>query len=296
MTRLTTADIALIAENLAQHDAALNAITGCSLRELACHATGIQEAWVLEAAEDTTIAVVPVSVGLGVITGFCEAVAAIAAHIGCKAFVTHASDVAGIAEAVENLADIVMLADDNFFVAIHHESHWFIDNSTATAKGFTAGLQLMAGGSLHRKNVLVIGCGRVAQQAIPLLLNLGSYISVYDINSDSYNSLLQAIDNKYRRRIRMEHDIEKALQTHWFILDASPAKDLIGARHIHSETCISAPGVPMGLDPEAMQKIGTRLLHDPLQIGVATMITSAIQACHAFRKRRTGCLQAGKKR
>ena len=288
MTRLTTHDIASIAENLAQYDADLNAITGCSLRALACHAAGIQETLVLEAAGDATIAVVPVSVGLGVITGFCEAVAAIAVHMGCKAFVTQATDVAGIAEAVEKTADIVMLADDNFFVAIHHESHWFIDNSTATAKGFTAGLKLMAGGSLHQKNVLVIGCGRVGQQAISVLLNLGSFISVYDINSDSYKSFLNATGNKSHRRIRVEHDLDKALQAHRFILDASPAKDLIGARHIHSETCISAPGVPVSLDPEALRKIGTRLLHDPLQIGVATMTISAIQARRGGIKRSPG--------
>jgi hypothetical protein len=35
--------------------------------------------------------------------------------------------------------------------------------------------------------------------------------------------------------------------------------------------------VPVGLDKEALLKIGNRLLHDPLQIGVATMTMWALK-------------------
>jgi pyrrolysine biosynthesis protein PylD len=53
---------------------------------------------------------------------------------------------------------------------------------------------------------------------------------------------------------------------------------MIKAHHITSETYVSAPGVPLGLDKDARGKISDRLLHDPLQIGVATMVACALKA------------------
>jgi pyrrolysine biosynthesis protein PylD len=75
----------------------------------------------------------------------------------------------------------------------------------------------------------------------------------------------------------MEKDLEEALQKHRLIVDASPAAGIIKERHIKPDTAIAAPGLPLGLCPGALVSIGDRLIHDPLQIGVATMLVLAIR-------------------
>jgi pyrrolysine biosynthesis protein PylD len=280
MTRLTPHDIDDLHGDLDHCDADLIEKTGCSLRSLACRAVGFSEHAFLKAAETSSIAVVPVTAGMGVITGFCEAVAAIVSHLGCKAFVTRASDVAGLAEAAENKANAIILADDQFFVVIHHGRHWHMENSKATALGFVTGLTLMTGNRQNRQNVLLIGCGRVGQQAVEALCAHGYNIDIYDINTDSYEYLFKVIDEKYHARIRQVTHLNDALLSHRLIVDASPAADLIHAEHIFPDTYISAPGIPLGLDVDARKKIGTRLMHDPLQTGVAVMTAGAMRACH----------------
>lgn len=44
---------------------------------------------------------------------------------------------------------------------------------------------------------------------------------------------------------------------------------------ITPQTYIAAPGMPLGLTRGAVEKIGDRLFHDPLQTGVAIMAIEA---------------------
>ena len=280
MTRLTTQHIESIADNLDAYHSDLKARIGITLKQLACRAAGFQENLLMETMGSNVVAIIPVSSGLGIIPGFCDAVAHIAAYLGCKTFITEKTDVAGLAEAVEKQAQVLMLADDHFFVAIHHAGHHIMDNALATAKGFVAGLAAISGCDLAGQNVLVIGCGRVGRHAACELLGMNSEVFIYDINSDSYNLLYQVIDDEYHARIHVEDNLSQALNAHRLIVDASPAGDIILASHITPDTYISAPGVPVGLDRAAMQKIGRRLLHDPLHIGVATMTVGAMKSCY----------------
>ena len=275
MTRLAAEDVISIPAELTPYDAQLVTKTGCSLRKLACRAAGIQEDLVQGPLENVRIGVVPITVGKGTITGFCEAVAGISAHMGCKSFVTRATDVAGLSEAFEKKADIIMLADDHQFIALHTTSGRIIENAVATGKGFAAGLALMTG-DLDKKKVLIIGCGPVGQSATAEMLAIGAQVSIYDINSKRSTDLAEATQLSSHATIQRIKDLDQALKGHKYIIDASPATDIIKARHITPQTYISAPGVPLGVDQEALLKIGKRLLHDPLQIGVATMVISAI--------------------
>ena len=90
-------------------------------------------------------------------------------HIGFNAFLTQNTDASGVAEAFENSADILMMADDRRFVALAPKSCHVIDNAVATGKGFAAELDLMAGG-LRGNKVLIIGCGPVGQSAAEALI------------------------------------------------------------------------------------------------------------------------------
>ena len=71
--------------------------------------------------------------------------------------------------------------------------------------------------------------------------------------------------------------LERALQHYAFVFDATPAGGFIEARHIRPDTVIAAPGIPLGVSPEAVARIEERLIHDPLQIGVTTMMALAVK-------------------
>ena len=180
MTRLITDDISDIAANLKNYDAELVARTGHTLSGIACRAAEIDEAQIKNLLPEIRVGVIPISSGEGIIGGFADAVLGIFLHMGANAFVTRSTDVAGIAEAFEKKADIMMLADDERFVALHIRSRSIADNSVCTGKAFATGLNLMAG-SLKGRKVLVIGCGPVGRSATQTLIRMGARVSVCDI-------------------------------------------------------------------------------------------------------------------
>jgi pyrrolysine biosynthesis protein PylD len=276
VTRLITTDISDIAANLKNYDSELVARTGCSLSGIACRAAEIDEAQIKNLLPEIRVGIIPISSGKGVIGGFAEAVLDILLHMGANAFVTRTTDVAGIAEAFEKKADIVMLADDERFVALHIPSRSIADNSVCTGKAFATGLRLMAG-SLKGCEVLVIGCGPVGRSATETLIRMGARVSVYDVQAEPLKEWVKTIAQTADSKIQIVEKLDPALQRHRFFVDASPACDIIHAHHIAPDTYVSAPGFPCGLDAEAREKLSNRLLHDPLQLGVATMLVSAVK-------------------
>ncbi len=276
MTRLQPPDIAGIAEHLKAYDAELTAKTGCSLKQIACRAAAVDETIFARRAAGTRIGVVPLSTGRGIIAGFCDAVAGIAMHLGCRAFVTRRMDAAGLAEAFEGKADILMLADDDCFAAIDIRSRRVSRNAQATGRGFAQGLELMAGGVKNRA-VLVIGCGPVGGAAALWLCRRGVQVCLYDIVERNCHDLAATLSRLTGSKACIAGQLEPALADQQLIIDACPAGGIIDADHITASTWISAPGVPLGLTAAARVKLAQRLLHDPLQIGVATMIADTVK-------------------
>lgn len=274
MTRLRCADIIHIAENLDNYDMELVARTGYSLRDIACRAAEIDEAQIRNLLPEIRVGIIPISSGKGIISGFSDSVLNILLHMGANAFVTRTTDVAGIAESFEEKADIVMLADDERFVALHIRSRSIADNAVCTGKAFATGLRLMAG-SLKGREVLVIGCGPVGRSATETLIRMGSRVSVYDIHIELIGEWIETLDQATDQKIQIIKALEPALQRHQLIVDASPAGNIIHGHHITPQTYVSAPGFPCGLDAEAQAKLSKRLLQDPLELGVATMLVSA---------------------
>jgi pyrrolysine biosynthesis protein PylD len=274
VTRLITADISDIAANLKNYEEELVARTGHSLTGIACRAAEIDEAQIKNLLPEIRVGIIPISSGEGVISGFGDAVLNILLHMGCNAFVTRATDVAGIAESFEKKADIVMLADDERFVAIHIRSRSIADNAVCTGKAFATGLGLMAG-SLKGREVLVIGCGPVGRSAAQTLIRMGARVSVCDVQVEPLKEWVKTTGRAAEQKIQIVKKLDPALQHHQFIIDASPDRNIIHAQHITPETYVSAPGMPLGLDDEAKNAISDRCLHDPLQLGVATMLVSA---------------------
>jgi len=276
MTRLRSTDIAGISARLSEYDEELLAKTGRTLTGLACYAVGLGEEEIAAVMANVRIGVVPIGWGLGLIGGFSETTRDILKHIGFQAFITDGSNVSGLAEALEKRADIIFLSDDDHFVALNVECRRVVDNAEATGKGFAAGLNLMSGG-LQGQETLVIGCGPVGTSAAMTLADYGALISVYDIEPSRSRQLARALDRKQNIKIRIESDLCRALSKHRFWVEATNSADIIRAKDLSPTTYIAAPGMPLGLNPAARKKVSQRLLHDPLQIGVATMGMAALK-------------------
>jgi pyrrolysine biosynthesis protein PylD len=270
MTRLRYVDIRDIGRTLNDYDASLLRKTGHPLGGIAIQAAGISERAMEEGLASHRVAVVPVTAGEGIIEGFAEAVCHILTHLGTAAFITAGKDVQGFAEAIEKGATILFCADDDRFVAIRFVPRKVVDNTEATARGFVAALDLMAGGLRGQKVLVIGGAGRVGWKATSLLKDEGAQISVFDIDQRRLEALTRGSN------VRVEAELEKSLMRHRLYFDASPSADLIRAEHIRPDTLIAAPGVPLGATEEAYRLVQERLIHDPLQIGVATMLAEAV--------------------
>lgn len=281
MTRLNQADIDPIALQLHEYDAQLKRKTGLSLRQIACYGSGVDEALILDVLRRVRIAAVPITSGLGVIGGFSEAVAAIVAHIGFESFVTESCDVAGMAEGVERGADVLMLSDDERFVAIVPGRRLVVDNSKATAQGFVAALERMKGG-VAGESVLVLGCGPVGVAAVEALMERGADVSLCDIHQERALAALRDLGQEASTRIRIEPNFRKALERFELIFEATDAGAFIEAAHLTPQTIVAAPGLPLALTEEAMEEHGDRVLHDVLELGTATM---AVQAAAKLARR-----------
>ncbi|MGL5512832.1 MAG: 3-methylornithyl-N6-L-lysine dehydrogenase PylD, partial [Sporomusa sp.] len=176
MTRLKEDDVNQLAARLTKYDVELISKTGCNLKAIAARAANRDLNTI--SAVRPKIAVIPITCGQGIIGGFAEAVAGILDYLGFDTFITKSADIAGIAEAVANGAEILFAADDNKFIAFNLRTGALADNSEATGQGYITALNEMCGG-LMEKQVLVIGAGAVGRGAAGLIVKLGGLVSVY---------------------------------------------------------------------------------------------------------------------
>ncbi len=274
MTRLKTDDIMNIPATIQGYDQVLKAKTGLSLKEIALEAAG-------DLRSDTQIdrlkvAIIPVTTGQGVIDGFAKAVQSIASHLGFSAFVTEFPDVRGLAEAYNKNSDLIMIADDHCFVAINLRSRLVIDNTKATAAGYVVALKQMSG-SLNDKTVLLIGAGQMGSFAAEGLLQYGARLIIYDSSKEAEALLTHKLTDSYdENKVSFGYNFERALNMSSLIFDASSGGGFIPGEFIQDKSIVAAPGIPMGLSWCAFSKVHSTLVHDPLQIGVATMLFQAL--------------------
>lgn len=274
MTRLRTEDIEHIPHELKAYDQQLLNKTGKTLKAIASHAVGLLDSELDEIIKSNKVCVIPLTCGQGVINRFSATVSGIISHLGFHSLVAQHTDAAGIAEAFEQKSDVILLADDSRFVAINVHTKHVSDNIETTAKGFVAGLDLMAGG-LKGENALVIGCGPLGSYAAKALVKMGVLLSVCDIHPQRTSTLQKEIADELKTIIQIDNNWRSTSGKYQYIIDATPSVDLIEASVITSNTYVAVPGVPCGLSLEARKKLSNRYLHDPLQLGVATMVIDA---------------------
>lgn len=260
MTRLTDNDVKSISDTLGELEQFLLEKTGRTIKKLACEAVGMWE-YAIDTRE-YTVAVVPITTGEGIISRFSESVRDTCKWMGFEAFVTESTDISGFREATERMADIIFMADDEEFVAYNVKAKKCANNSMSTAKAYIAALAASTD-LLVRKDVLVVGAGRVGSRMAKLLIAKGANVSITDIDLDKCRKVQE--DNP---RVKIIEDVEEAIRSHKFVLNASPAH--IDTANITEGAHISSPGVPHTFDEAAYAKAEV-IIHDPLVIGVAAM-------------------------
>jgi pyrrolysine biosynthesis protein PylD len=211
---------------------------------------------------------------MGVISGFSQSVNAIVERLGMQSYVTKGTDVNGFDQAVNDRVDMVMMADDAKFVAYNVHTAGTTNNSWGTAMGYAVALKNAAKG-VESKDVLVIGAGLVGTEAVQILKGWGANVSVTDIKAEKAKALEQ------RFGVEALEDVESALASHKYILNAAPA--IFPGRLIQEGAVISTPGVPHYFDEEGRRK-AKAIIHDPLEIGTAMMAVNS--AMFSLRRRR----------
>lgn len=270
MTRLTENDILGLGQAINSYYDELARKVGLTMSEIACFAAGIKEHELYQATREKHVSVVPVTVGEGIIGGFSHSVQSIIKELGFNVHVSSETDVTGLAEVINNGTDIAFLADDQRFIAINFNTSTVIDNAEATARGYVSALNGMANG-LKGQDVLVIGAGRVGIKAIDFLRELGANAVAFEVDPNKILYLKKDLE------IKCEQNIFEALPKYKYIIESSPKPDYIDIKYLHPEVMIAAPGIPLGINSQTFKEIEERLIHDPLQIGVATMLAMAVK-------------------
>ncbi|MDA8227976.1 MAG: 3-methylornithyl-N6-L-lysine dehydrogenase PylD, partial [Desulfitobacterium hafniense] len=188
-------------------------------------------------------------------------------YAGTRVFITGENDVSGFAEAISQGANIIFMADDNRFIAFDSARAKIIDNAEATGRGYVSALYHMAGG-LKNKEVLVIGAGRVGISAIQFLQELNTHVRVYEKDENKLKFLDTAV--------KIENTLNEALPKYKYIVDATPAEGFLDIAHLHPEAMLACPGIPLGLSLKAKNRYKAQIIHDPLQIGVVTMLAMSL--------------------
>ncbi|MDO4203017.1 MAG: 3-methylornithyl-N6-L-lysine dehydrogenase PylD [Selenomonadaceae bacterium] len=266
MSRLTPQDIEHVKAMLKKHDEELRAQTGTGLLGIAAEAAGLSESQLAAMVAETRIGVVPLTTGLGIISGFSDTVQAILSFVGADAFVTAATDVAGINEAMAAGVKQIFMADDLTCSLMDLQTRCTADNGIATGRGFGAALALAAK-DIKGKKVVVLGAGPVGRSAVYFFLSKGAEVVLYDKNPVCLARM------KDVPGVTLAADGSEALAAGNLYFEATTARDTITMADMSEDTIASAPGIPLGISDDAMKKYGQQVIQDPLELGVASMLS-----------------------
>ena len=218
---------------------------------------------------------------LDIIGGFSDTCAAILRHIGMPAFVTSQPDAAGMVEAVERGAEEIFMADDLTCTMLDLPTHTSAENSACTGLGFAAALAARLG-RLRGRRITVLGAGPVGSNAAEYFLERGAEVVIYDTDEAKTAAW------RGRDRVCVARTSAEALALSNIYFEATTARDTIQDEDMDDATLVAAPGIPLGVSEAAMAHHGAQVIHDPLELGVASMAyvlqAKAIMAAAAVKK------------
>ncbi|RJX24214.1 MAG: 3-methylornithyl-N6-L-lysine dehydrogenase PylD [Dethiobacter sp.] len=275
MTRLKQEN--LLSLDLRKYDCELEEKAGKTLAQLVQEGAGLTQP--LEMFTKEKAAVIPITAGLGIITGFTAAVESILKHVGLNVKLTENTDMAGISEALDWGANLLFCADDNIFFVLDMLSGSYVDNALATADMFMFAINKLADG-LQGKSTLIVGLGKVGNACLLSALQKGAKVYVYDKLPEHCVTAAR----KYPGVSPVKESLMNACRKAQVIIDASPEGSFIRDEWLSDDVVIGAPGVPLGLEEKAYKRLFKRVIHDCLPLGVAGMVAKVFSQRKGLNK------------
>ena len=259
MALLTPEDLENINKQLHEANSTVRRVTGLDIK-------GVCKALYGTSPGSEKVGIVPVSSGNGIIGNFSASLHAITQYFGFDSFVTDMPDVSGYYEAVQNGADIILMADDHTFLAHNLKNGKIANNQPCTGKIYAeiASRHLKA----DSKEVLVIGLGKVGFPGAAHFVQKDFRVYGYDADR---KLLKRAVSNL--GVIPFDPENPKKFSV---IFEATPCANTI-PEAILSENCVlSTPGIPCAISEELRKKYDVELVMEPLGIGTASMLYSVL--------------------
>ncbi|MGB9927446.1 MAG: 3-methylornithyl-N6-L-lysine dehydrogenase PylD [Methanosarcina sp.] len=259
MALLTPDDLKNINLQLEKADSAVRKVTGLDIKGLCSDFYGTTPNF-------EKIGIVPVTSGNGIIGSFSESLHVITQYFGFDSFVTDMPDVSGYYQAVKKGAEIILMADDNTFVAHNHKNGKIANNQPCTGIIYAeiAARYLKT----DSKEALVIGLGKVGLPGAVHFVNKGFKVYGYDTD----NGLLQKAASDLGI-IPFDLNSPKRFS---IIYEATPCADTIPETLISENCVLSTPGIPCAISEEIQKKYNVDLVMEPLGIGTASMLYSVL--------------------
>lgn len=259
MALLTPEDLENINRQLQEADSTVRRVTGLDIKGVCKDFYGTTPCC-------EKVGIVPVTSGNGIIGNFSESLRVITEYFGFDSFVTTMPDVSGYYEAVRNGAQIILMADDNTFLAHNLKNGKIANNQPCTGIIYAeiASRYLKT----DSKDVLAVGLGRVGFPGAAHLVNKGFRVYGYDadkalLGKTVSNLGITPFDPENPRKFSI-------------IFEATPCADTVPESVISENCVISTPGIPCAISRELQEKYGVELVMEPLGIGTVSMLYSVL--------------------
>lgn len=212
------------------------------------------------------VGIIPITAGNGIIGNFTSSLLFIVEYLGMSGFITEYTDVSGYYEAINSNVDILLMADDHFFVAHNLKNGKIITNHEATGIIYSE-----IASKFKEKNsndILVIGLGRVGYTGAKHLAKRGFNVYACDPNKIFLGKAIHELGIKEYCKEDGKHFS--------MIFEATPNANTISEDMIMDRCLVSTPGIPCGLPQDIGKKHKVDLVMEPLLIGVTSMLYAVI--------------------
>lgn len=262
MALLTPEDLKNINKQLQEADSAVRRVTGLDIKGICKDFYGTTPCC-------EKVGIVPVTSGNGIIGSFSESLHAITEYFGFDSFVTDMPDVSGYYEAVRNGAQIILMADDNTFLAHNLKNGKIANNQPCTGIIYAeiASRYLKA----DSKDVLAVGLGKVGFPGVAHLVHKGFRVYGYDADRALLEKTVSSLGI-----IPFDPVNPDSPRKFSIIFEATPCADTIPESVISENCVISTPGIPCAISKELQKKYGVELVMEPLGLGTASMLYSVL--------------------
>lgn len=259
MALLTPEDLKNINRQLQEADSAVLRVTGLDIK-------GVCKVLYGTSPCSEKIGIVPVTSGNGIIGNFSASLHAITQYFGFDSFVADMPDVSGYYEAVRNGAEIILMADDNTFLAHNLKNGKIANNQPCTGRIYAeiASRHLKA----DSKEVLVVGLGKVGFPGAAHFVHKGFRVYGYDpdrklLEKTVSNLGIIPFDPLNPKKFSI-------------IFEATPCANTIPEAVLSEHCVISTPGIPCAISEELQKKYDAEVVMEPLGIGTASMLYSVL--------------------